>query len=76
MRRFARSLKRRDLDEHGPDRFHGGAGKDGVGGEDRLFGGLMAAQDIRFEVRRTKDGRNFRSRIVEAWQDVVGGRGK
>lgn len=98
MGRFARLLKRLDLDEHGPDCFHGGAGEGGIGGEDRLFGGLVAAQavmaacrtesefpihslhayflrpgraaqDIRFEVQRTKDGRNFRSRIVEAWQE-------
>jgi len=96
--RFARLSKRLDLDERGPDCFHGGAGAGGIGGEDRLFGGLVAAQavvaacrtetefpihslhafflrpgraeqDIRFEVQRTKDGRNFRSRIVEAWQE-------
>ena len=65
--RFARSLKRRGLDEHGPDRLYGG-GKDGFGDEDRLLGGLLAAQDIRFEVRRPRNGKNFRSRIVEAWQ--------
>ncbi len=77
--------------------FSGGAGEGGVGGEARLFGGLVAAQaamaaqntvetfpmhslhayflrpgkaerDIAYHVTSLKDGRNFQSRRVEAWQ--------
>ena len=77
--------------------FVGGAGEGAIGGEARLFGGLVAAQaamaaqntvddfpmhslhalflrpgraerDIAYRVTPLKDGRNFRSRRVEAWQ--------
>lgn len=85
------------LAEESPGVFTGGAGEGGVGGEARLFGGLVAAQavmaaqntvddfpmhslhayflrpgrpekDIAYHVTAVKDGRNFRSRRVEAWQ--------
>ena len=97
MNRFERLLKRLDLAPQSPNVFVGGAGEGGVGGEARLFGGLVAAQavmaaqntvadfplhslhayflrpgrasvDIAYHVQATKDGRNFRSRVVEAWQ--------
>ena len=92
-----RLLERLSLTADGPDRFRGGAGAGGVTVENRLFGGLVAAQaavaaartvrdvpihslhayflgpgrpdrDMRFEVRRIKEGRNFQARCVEVWQ--------
>ena len=105
MNRFNRLIRRLSLIEESPGVFVGGAGEGGVGGEDRLFGGLVAAQavmaaqytvvdfpmhslhayflrpgraekDIVFHVTAIKDGKNFRSRRVEAWQgntsEVVG----
>ena len=97
MNRFNRLLHRLSLEEQSPSVFVGGAGEGGVGGEARLFGGLVAAQavmaaqytvddfpmhsfhayflrpgraeeDIVFDVTVMKDGKNFRSRRVEAWQ--------
>ena len=97
MNRFNRLLRRLSLVEESPGIFVGGAGEGGVGGEARLFGGLVAAQavmaaqytvddfpmhslhayflrpgraerDIAFHVTAMKDGKNFRSRRVEAWQ--------
>ncbi len=44
--RFARLLHRLDLSEQSPSVFVGGAGEGGVGGESRLFGGLVAAQAV------------------------------
>lgn len=44
MNRFARLLRRLALIEAGPDAYLGGAGEGGIGGESRLFGGLVAAQ--------------------------------
>ncbi len=100
MNRFERLLHRLNLDEKSPSVFVGGAGEGGVGGEARLFGGLVAAQavmaaqytvddfpmhslhsyflgpgraeeDIVYNVTAMKDGKNFRSRRVEAWQGSV-----
>lgn len=97
MGRFEKLIRRLTLDEESPWVFTGGAGEGGVGGEARLFGGLVAAQavmaaqntvddfpmhslhayflrpgraerDIAYHVTALKDGRNFRSRRVEAWQ--------
>lgn len=97
MNRFDRLLRRLAMTEESPGVYVGGAGEGGVGGEARLFGGLVAAQatmaaqytvddfpmhslhsyfvrpgraerDIAFHVTSVKDGRNFRSRRVEAWQ--------
>ena len=97
MNRFNRLLRRLSPTEESPGVFVGGAGEGGVGGEARLFGGLVAAQavmaaqytvddfpmhslhayflrpgrakrDIAFHVTAMKDGKNFRSRRVEAWQ--------
>ena len=97
MNRFNRLIRRLSLIEESPGVFVGGAGEGGVGGEDRLFGGLVAAQavmaaqytvvdfpmhslhayylrpgraekDLVFHVTAIKDGKNFRSRRVEAWQ--------
>ena len=97
MNRFDRLLRRLSMTEESPGVFVGGAGEGGVGGEARLFGGLVAAQatmaaqntvddfplhslhayflrpgraerDIAYHVTAMKDGRNFRSRRVEAWQ--------
>ncbi|MEM7098834.1 MAG: acyl-CoA thioesterase domain-containing protein [Pseudomonadota bacterium] len=44
MNRFERLLTRLDLKSPGPGVFLGGAGAGGIGGEARLFGGLVAAQ--------------------------------
>jgi len=95
--RFDRLIRRLTLEEESPGVFLGGAGAGGIGGEARLFGGLVAAQgaiaaqktvsdfpmhsmhayflrpgraerDIAYHVTSMKDGRNFRSRRVEAWQ--------
>jgi hypothetical protein len=67
--RFARLLKRLDLDEHGPDCFHGGAGAGGIGGENRLFGGLVAAQAVmaacHVECRRPWEAQNSKFSITE-----------
>ena len=97
MNRFNRLLRRLTLEAQSPGVFVGGSGEGGVGGESRLFGGLVAAQavmaaqytvddfpmhslhsyflrpgraerDIAFHVTAIKDGNNFRSRRVEAWQ--------
>lgn len=97
MNRFERLIRRLTLTEESPGVFVGGAGEGGVGGEARLFGGLVAAQavvaaqntvsnfpmhslhayflrpgragrDIAYHVTPVKDGKNFRSRRVEAWQ--------
>ncbi|MGE0625692.1 MAG: acyl-CoA thioesterase [Pseudomonadales bacterium] len=97
MSRFERLLRRLDLTESAPDVFLGGAGEGGIGGEQRLFGGLVAAQavmaaqntvadfslhslhayflrpgralaDIEYRVIRSKEGRNFQVREVDAWQ--------
>ncbi|MBT4159754.1 MAG: acyl-CoA thioesterase II [Gammaproteobacteria bacterium] len=97
MNLFDRLIRRLTLLEESPGVFVGGAGEGGIGGEDRLFGGLVAAQavmaaqntvddfpmhsmhsyflrpgragkDIAYHVTAVKDGRNFRSRRVEAWQ--------
>lgn len=98
MGRFEKLIQRLTLAEKSPSVFVGGAGEGGVGGEARLFGGLVAAQaamaamntvadmpihslhayflrpgrantSIVFHVEALKDGRNFSSRSVEAWQD-------
>ena len=42
--RIERLLRRLALQEIGQDAFVGGAGEGGIGGESRLFGGLVAAQ--------------------------------
>lgn len=97
MSRFERLIRRLTLAEESPWVFTGGAGEGGIGGEARLFGGLVAAQavmaaqntvhdfplhslhayflrpgraerDIAYHVTAMKDGRNFRSRRIEAWQ--------
>ncbi len=97
MGRFEKLIRRLTLAEESPWVFTGGAGEGGIGGEARLFGGLVAAQavmaaqntvddfplhslhayflrpgraarDIAYHVTALKDGRNFRSRRVEAWQ--------
>ncbi len=44
MNRFEKLLKRLDLTLQSPNVFVGGAGAGGIGGEARLFGGLVAAQ--------------------------------
>ena len=44
MNRFDRLIRRLTLNEESPGVFVGGAGEGGVGGEARLFGGLVAAQ--------------------------------
>jgi acyl-CoA thioesterase-2 len=98
MGRFERLLRRLRLTETGRDVFVGGAGEGGIGGEERLFGGLVAAQavvaaqrtvedfplhslhayflrpgralaDIEYRVLRSKEGRNFHVREVDAWQN-------
>ena len=46
MNRFNRLLHRLSLEEQSPSVFVGGAGEGGVGGEARLFGGLVAAQAV------------------------------
>jgi acyl-CoA thioesterase-2 len=98
MGRFEKLIKRLTVNESSPNVFVGGAGAGGIGGEARLFGGLVAAQavmaaqntvedfpmhsmhsyflrpgraskDIAYHVTALKEGRNFRSRTVEAWQD-------
>ncbi len=95
--RFDRLLKRLALAEPARDLYVGGAGEGGIGGEARLFGGLVAAQatmaaqntvegfplhslhayflrpgraeqDIEYRVTRSKNGRNFQVREVDAWQ--------
>lgn len=97
MSRFERLLRRLTLTEAQPDVYLGGAGEGGIGGESRLFGGLVAAQavvaaqntvdgfplhslhayflrpgralaDIEYRVTRSKEGRNFQVREVDAWQ--------
>jgi acyl-CoA thioesterase-2 len=96
--RLGKLIRRLTLQETEPDVFRGGAGEGGVGGESRLFGGLVAAQafvaaertvrgldvhslhayflrpgralhDIEYRVTRTKEGRNFHARAVDAWQN-------
>ena len=93
-----RLLRRLTLTEAAPDVYLGGAGAGGIGGESRLFGGLVAAQalvaaqntvadfavhslhayflrpgralnDILYRVTRSKQGRNFQAREVNAWQN-------
>ena len=44
--RFQKLLTRLDLVPESPDVFTGGAGEGGIGGEERLFGGLVAAQAV------------------------------
>ena len=92
-----RLVERLTLTAEGEDCFRGGAGSGGVTVENRLFGGLVAAQatvaaartvpgvplhslhgyflgpgrpdrEMRFEVRRIKEGRHFQARCVEVWQ--------
>ena len=46
MNRFDRLLRRLRLEEQSTNVFVGGAGEGGVGGEARLFGGLVAAQAV------------------------------
>ena len=50
--RFQKLLQRLDLEPESPDVFVGGAGEGGIGGEARLFGGLVAAQAV-MAVQRT-----------------------
>ena len=98
MSRLQRLLRRLTLTEAARDVYLGGAGEGGIGGESRLFGGLVAAQaavaaqntvdgfpmhslhgyflrpgralaDIEYRVTRSKEGRNFHVREVEAWQN-------
>lgn len=96
--RLERLLNRLALEEARADVFLGGSGAGGVTENERLFGGLVAAQatmaalrsvdttlrlhslhsyfllpgrpaqDIEFHVTRSKEGRNFRVRQVDAWQ--------
>jgi len=97
MSRFDRLLRRLTLTGTDRDVYLGGAGEGGIGGESRLFGGLVAAQavvaaqntvgdfplhslhayflrpgralaDIEYRVTRSKEGRNFQVREVDAWQ--------
>ena len=94
---FERLLIRLDLEQGDDDVWIGGAGGGGVTQDDRLFGGLVAAQatvavqrsapefplhslhayflrpgrpdaDIEFHVTRTKLGKNFQVRSLDAWQ--------
>ena len=44
MNLFDRLIRRLSMNEESPGVFVGGAGEGGVGGESRLFGGLVAAQ--------------------------------
>lgn len=99
MNPLERLLNRLNLTPAGEDIFIGGSGVGGVTANERLFGGLVAAQatmaalqtadpafdlhslhsyflspgraqsDIRFEVTRSKEGRNFAVRNVMAWQE-------
>jgi acyl-CoA thioesterase II len=93
--RLLRRLALQDLEQ---DVYRGGAGEGGIGGDSRLFGGLVAAQafvaaqntvmnlhvhslhayflrpgralnDIEYRVTRSKEGRNFQVREVNAWQN-------
>ena len=50
--RFQKLLQRLDLVPESPDVFVGGAGEGGIGSDDRLFGGLVAAQAV-MAVQRT-----------------------
>jgi len=50
--RFHKLLQRLDLVPESPDVFVGGAGEGGIGSDDRLFGGLVAAQAV-MAVQRT-----------------------
>ncbi len=52
--RFQKLLRRLDLEPQSPDVFVGGAGEGGIGGDERLFGGLVAAQAA-MAVQRTVD---------------------
>ena len=53
--RFQKLLQRLDLEPQSPGVFVGGAGEGGIGGEARLFGGLVAAQAVMAVQRTVED---------------------